>query len=966
MLPIYVALDLETTGLDPDRDAIIEIGAVKFRGEEVLEEFSTLVNPGRPLPSEIVVLTGLTDEELEAAPRLHEVLHRFSRFVGDRLVVGHSIGFDLEFLHRHSILEPNRLLDTFTLATILAPDARRYSLRSLAQFLGFPPPVSHRALDDARTTHRLFLALFERALALPTSVLEELVRHGGRVNWPPTEFFRQALREAAQGSFTSTIGAQLAAKRGQAREAPIFSVSIDEPPLKPEEGRRPLDVEKLAGLLEEDGAFAQKFPGYEHRPQQVRMLREVVRAFNEGCHLIVEAPTGVGKSLAYLIPTVHWAVQNGERVVISTNTINLQEQLYRKDLPDLARILPLDFRAAVLKGRSHYLCPARLAALRRIGPSSTREMDVLARVLVWLPNTLDGDGDSLFLPSSTERAIWRDLSAEFDGCDPERCRYFHKGECFFYRARRAAEAAHLVIVNHALLLADVAVQSRALPEYRYLIVDEAHHLETATTNGLSFETDKEVIRRMLEEVGHRRGAGEGAAGAAFTGLLGETLARCRAARLDPPLMAKLEGFAGQVAQAVERAERGLESFFGQLERLMEEIGEEKGAGGYASRLRINAAQRAQPAWDAVEVAWDETSTPLFAVADGLERLAGGLANLEAMGLRDGEDLQAELIGVARRLTEILGHLNGFVVQPNKQTIYWIEAGPGAVPLSIHAAPLHVGPLIREHLFHKKEVVILTSATLRTGGSFDFLRERLHAWEAEELAVDSPFDYGSSTLVYIVDDIPEPGQPGYQRAVEQGMLALFQATGGRALGLFTSYSQLRSTARALAAPLAQADITLYAQGEGLSRNQLLENFRTTERAVLLGTRSFWEGVDVPGEALSCLAIAKLPFNVPTDPIFAARAETFDEPFLEYAVPEAVLSFLQGFGRLIRTRTDRGVVAIFDRRLVSKSYGQVFLQSLPGPTIRRGPATMLPQAARKWLEEGRTRGRGDRGTRGNEDG
>jgi len=954
MLPTYVALDLETTGIDSDRDAIIEVGAVKFRGAEVLEEFNTLVNPGCSLPFEIVSLTGITDEDLTGAPRLQEVLPKLARFVGDHLVIGHSVDFDLGFLRRWSVLGPNRSLDTFKLAAVLAPDARRYSLGALAALLGFPPQVSHRALDDARTTHRLFMALFERALALPTGLLEELVRHGERVNWPATEFFRQALREAARGAFSGTIGAQLAAKQGQAGGRPVFAVSTSAPPLEPEEVRHPLDVDGLAALLEEGGAFAERFPGYEYRPQQVEMLRAVARALNESRHLMVEAPTGVGKSLAYLIPAIHWGVQNSERVVVSTNTINLQEQLYRKDLPDLAQVLSLDFRAAVLKGRSHYLCPARLAALRRIGPSSHEEMDVLARVLVWLPNTLDGDGDRLFLPTMREKAIWRDLSAENDGCDPERCRYYHRGDCFFYRARQAAEAAHLIIVNHALLLADVAVQNRALPEYRFLIVDEAHHLEAATTSGLSFETDQQTIQRLLEEAGHRRPRPVPSGGReVFRGLLGETVARCRAARLDRQIVAKIEDFAGQVTRAVERAGRRLAGFFDCLEQFVAEQRDGQENRGYAYRLRIIPACRAQPAWDAVEIAWDEVNTPLFAVADGLEQMAGGLDDLVGLGLQDVEDLQAALLGVARRLEEIRGHLNGFATQPNPATIYWVEIGPGQAPLSIHAAPLHVGPLVQEHLFHKKETVILTSATLRTGGAFDFLRERLYAWDAEELAVDSPFDYESSTLVYVVEDIPEPGHPGYQRAVEQGMQALLTATRGRALVLFTSYSQLRATRRAITVPLTQADITVYAQGQGLSRNQLLENFRTTERAVLLGTRSFWEGVDVPGEALSCLAIAKLPFNVPTDPIFAARSETFDEPFLEYAVPEAVLRFLQGFGRLIRTRTDRGIVAVFDRRLISRTYGRIFLESLPGPAIRRGPLAMLPRAAKEWLRDSATR-------------
>jgi DNA polymerase-3 subunit epsilon/ATP-dependent DNA helicase DinG len=257
-------------------------------------------------------------------------------------------------------------------------------------------------------------------------------------------------------------------------------------------------------------------------------------------------------------------------------------------------------------------------------------------------------------------------------------------------------------------------------------------------------------------------------------------------------------------------------------------------------------------------------------------------------------------------------------------------------------------LVQEHLFHKKDSVILTSATLRTGGTFDYFRERLHAWDARELAVGSPFDYEESTLFYVVDDIPEPSERGYQNLVAQGMAALFKATEGRGLALFTSYSQLRATLRAIKAPLAQAGITVQAQGEGISRDRLLDNLRTGDRRVLLGTRSFWEGVDVPGEALSCLAIAKLPFSVPTDPIFAARSETFDYPFRDYAVPGTVLRFLQGFGRLIRTRTDRGVVVVFDKRLLTKSYGPFFLDSLPDPTIRQGSIAQLPRAAAEWLE------------------
>jgi predicted DnaQ family exonuclease/DinG family helicase len=933
----YVALDLETTGLDADHDAIIEVGAVKFRDDEVLDTFSTFINPGRHIPLQITELTGIRDEDVAGAPSLHDVLGRLVRFIGEWAIVGHSVGFDLGFLRRHAGLLDNESLDTFELASVLLPQAERYSLGALAQMLGIEMEREHRALDDAQATHRLFRALLRQAAGLSSRLLKEIIRHGEQARWPAASFFRDALEEAARHPPERHARPSPSAVPG----GPLFTAAGKARPLRPAAERTPLNVDQLAAFLEEGGAFETHFPGYEYRPQQVAMLRGVARALNRGEHLLVEAPTGVGKSLAYLVPAVHWAVQNGERVVISTNTINLQEQLYRKDLPDLARALPTELRATVLKGRSHYLCPARLQALRRRGASSPDEARVLAKILVWLPGTPDGDGDKLFLPSPVEQGIWRQLSAEHEGCDPERCRRFQEGSCYFYRARRAADSAHLIIVNHALLLSDVAVQNRALPEYKYVIVDEAHHLEAATTNGLSFETDRVSVRGLLSGIGKVGQAGR------VTGLLAEVIGRCQKGRVPRDFMEQLELFVGKVGLAANRATRQLEIFFDRLEEFVEEQKEGRRS-QYSFRLRVTSGLRVQPSWEGVEIAWDDANAPLAAVVGGLERLAGGLDDLAAFDVPDAEDLQAQILGLARRLEEAREQVAHMITRPSSSLIYWLESDPGGDHLRLHAAPLHVGPLVEEHLFHKKESVVLTSATLRTSGTFDFLRERLHAWEADELAVGSPFDYENSTLVYLVDDIPEPGKPGYQRAVEQGMAALFRATGGRALALFTSYSQLRATLRAIRAPLAQAGITVQAQGEGVSRAQLLENFRMGERRVLLGTRSFWEGVDVPGEALSCLAIAKLPFSVPSDPIFAARAETFDQPFLEYAVPETILRFLQGFGRLIRTRTDRGVVAVFDRRLLTKRYGSLFVESLPGPTVRQGAVALLPKAAAEWLE------------------
>ncbi len=942
-----VALDLETTGLDPARDAIIEIGAIKFKGDTVVDTWSTLVNPGRPVPARITELTGISEPMVREAPSLWNVLPRLEAFVRNLPLVGHNIAFDLSFLNRYNALMDNEAMDTFELAGILVPHAGRYGLGALADELGIDLPATHRALDDARVTHALFVRLFERATQIPRKTLEEIVELGRGTGWTPTDFFEEAYKAAARSVFQDgSIGAQLRAKGQVSRSGPVFAPPIEARPLRPVAEPQPLREDALAAMLEEGGALSQSFPGYEYRPQQVEMLRAVTRTFNEGGVLMVEAGTGTGKSLAYLLPAVHWAHVNGERVIISTNTINLQEQLYTKDLPDLQKILPFEFRASVLKGRSHYLCPQRLASLRHAGPQSADEMRVLCKVLLWLPGTVTGDGDELFLPTPVERAIWARLSAENEACLPERCVQYANGKCWFYRARKAAEAAHLIIVNHALLLSDVAVENRALPDYRYLVVDEAHHLEDATTRQLSFELTRNALTRMLSDVG-RTGARSG-------GLLADVGGRVRHACPDD-VARSIENLIDKTAQGVDTAIRYADEFFETATQFARQMTTE-GASEYSQRIRLTPGARAQPGWTQVEIAWDNASAQLAAVNDHLAHLGNALANLEAYDVPDAEDLMQRLLGARRALLTTRDQLEALVHKPDANGIYWLELmnednhrRQAGHTLVLHAAPLHIGPLVEKHLLKAKRSVVMTSATLRTGGTFDFLRERLYAHEADELALDSPFDYKHSTLLYIASDIPEPGQNGYQKALEQGLIQLCVAMGGRTLVLFTSYSQLRATSKALTPVLQRHNITVYEQGDGSSRRQLLDNFKEAERAVLLGTRSFWEGVDVPGQALSCLAIARLPFAVPTDPIFAARSEQFEQAFNEYSVPDAILRFRQGFGRLIRTRRDRGVVAVFDRRLLTKTYGQTFLKSLPECTVRRGTLAEIARTVTAWMAQ-----------------
>jgi DNA polymerase-3 subunit epsilon/ATP-dependent DNA helicase DinG len=375
---------------------------------------------------------------------------------------------------------------------------------------------------------------------------------------------------------------------------------------------------------------------------------------------------------------------------------------------------------------------------------------------------------------------------------------------------------------------------------------------------------------------------------------------------------------------------------------------------YSQRLRVTAATRTQPYWDEIEIAWDNMRKPLKHLADGLQAVAANLEDLsEQFDIADVEDLQVGVARLGRDLGEIHNQLEAIIFSPSEAWIYWIESWRDR--LSLHAAPLEVGPLFEEHIFNTKDTVVLTSATLRTanpssddGPQFDYIRARLNGSHASELAVGSPFDYKASTLIYLPTDIPEPKQPGYQRYVEQAIVDVACALGGRSMALFTSYNQLAQTARGIEEPLRRANIAVLAQLEGASRQQILEQFKAPDaRAVLLGTRSFWEGVDVPGAALQAVLLTKLPFDVPSDPVFAARSETFDSPFFEYSIPEAVLRFRQGFGRLIRRQNDEGIVIVLDKRVLTKRYGQLFLEALPDCTIVRQRASRLAELTERWF-------------------
>ncbi|MBL0344795.1 helicase C-terminal domain-containing protein [Candidatus Villigracilis affinis] len=925
-----VSLDIETTGLDENREAIIEIAAVKFNGRRIENEFNTLINPGKHIPEFITGLTGIDDAMVRQAPRLRDIAHELTAFVGDAPILGHNVKFDIGFLRKAGLFEYQQTIDTYELASVLMPTASRYNLGSLGQQLNILLPATHRALDDARVTQAAYVRLFEMACELPLEILNEIVQLGDFVDWDASWVFQQALKNRSKETPK--------AKRVKIADfsGPMFeSAKKESASIQKTEEPIPLDPEEIAAVLEYGGPFSQYFESYEHRPEQVEMLKAVTNALSTGNHLMVEAGTGVGKSFAYLVPAAYFAVQNHTRVVVSTNTINLQDQLIKKDIPNLKAALNLEVNATVMKGRGNYLCPRKLEYMRSHGPKDANEMRVLAKIMVWMLDNASGDRNELNLTGPTEREAWSRLSAEDDNCTTETCMGRMGGSCPFQRAKQAALNSHILIVNHALLLSDVASGSKVLPEYDYVIIDEAHHMESAVTGALSFRLTQNDLERMMKELG-----------GSSAGILGRILTDLHSS-LRPSDFGLLQQKIKRATDQAFRVEQLAKQFFMNLSDFIAIQREGQQASTYSWQMRIIPATRTLPGWDDIEMSWGQVGETMSLLLKTLDELYKGLGDLMSEGHDSVEDIMGNLSSLMRRMTEAEAAASGLMHKPSNELIYWVEVNPRGERLSLNAAPLRVGPLVQKHLWHEKASVIMASATMTTHGEFQYIRNTLSAEEVDTVSLGSPFDYESSTLLYVANDIPEPNVHGYQQALDKTIIATAKATGGRMLVLFTSYAALKKTAQAITGPLAREDIFVFEQGEGASPNALLESFKSTDRAVLLGTRSFWEGVDVPGDSLSVVFITKLPFDVPSDPIIAARSELYEDSFNEYYLPESILKFRQGFGRLIRSASDRGIVAILDRRVLTKQYGRLFLESLPPCTARQGAAAGLAKMAGQWL-------------------
>jgi len=707
-----------------------------------------------------------------------------------------------------------------------------------------------------------------------------------------------------------------------------------------DEGERtPLDRDAVEQDLGPAGAVARVLSQYEDRESQREMAGVVADLYNDGGVGLLEAGTGVGKSLAYLVPALRWAASNGERTVVSTNTINLQEQLVRKDLPFLAEAFEgeQEVRFALLKGWRNYVCLLRLAqskllASTLLADDSRAELDAIAD---WAEQTTDGSLADLASPPRPE--VWDEVAAEPDLCRKSACP--HYGRCFLFQARRAAAQADVVVVNHHLLMSDVAVRraqqnwedTAVIPAYSRLVVDEAHHIEDAAAAHLGTSVSRRGLQQLFSRlIRHGAGARSG------RGLLHSLEARLVAA---PDLLntASLDIVRKSLFPSVDAAREKATFLFDLLHSYLH------AHGGTVQRLTADFAR--DPIWSAgLGAALTDLLGEITMLKSGLEmvrtRMEGAKKPDEAV-----LPLIGEMAAVGRRLEGAALALETTLRPPaGEPMVRWVEMRGREENVAVMSVPLDLAPILREDLFNKVETAILTSATLTSDARFDFLSRRLGLDSMGANVVTeifpSPFEYPTHALFMVPTDAPAPNvdPSAHMQAVVRSIIDVTSAADGGVFVLFTSHRDVRSAAIELRARGVERSRPLYVHGED-TRDNLLRKFRDSGRAVLLGTASFWEGVDVPGRALRGLIIARLPFRVPTEPVTAAHCEAIVErggdAFAEYMVPHAALRLKQGFGRLIRTATDRGVIVLVDPRAVNKGYGRALLRDLPPARRVFGP-------------------------------
>nr|WP_239534450.1 ATP-dependent DNA helicase DinG [Priestia taiwanensis] len=908
----YVVIDLETTGNASKTDErIIQFAAVVIEEGKIVHTYSTFLYPEKPIPSFITELTGIHDEMVEGAPLFEEIADDVLELLKDSYFVAHNVQFDLNFLHH----EFNRIgiqygayrtIDTVELARILLPTIDSYKLGDLASYFAFTHENPHQADSDALVTAELLLMFIEKLDTLPITTLKQL----------------QVLSRYLQSNIYDLISRILIRKmlcvnedekrydiyRGIAIKNRTFTMQFDEEDVP---DFQTFKKERLAAIM------STHMDVYEEREGQLQMMDMVNATFSNKKVAMIEAGTGIGKSLAYLLPAIFFAKKTEMPVVVSTQTTQLQHQLVEKDIPMLRKIVPFSFEVALIKGRHHYLCLYKFEHALQEEDTNYDIVLTKAKILVWLTETETGDVDELNLPTGG-KLLWNRICS--DTYNPTTKRNPWHARCFYQRAIHRLFVADLIVTNHAMLLTDLS-DDGLLSSYEHVVLDEAHHIEevASRSTGLVFQAKR--LHQLLTRIG----------------------------TLDQrELLSKLKEEWCKSAYAAQ---------FGQVDALLRDVKMESDDLFRLLHAYVLHKNKKQLAMDINRMTYRYDTTNdsdgrwaiLVEVANRvytmLRNLLDKMKEMKSFVLADDvhQVKQIEFMRVIDALDEMTDILHKLLLTRNED-ITWMEVeAKGTFHSTIlYSQPIDVSNELATRFFAKKKSVVLTSATLTVHDSFQYVIQSLGLQELHvtTMSIPSPFPYKQLVNMYVPTDIPtikEVSQEAYVTNVANYLAKLAEVTEGKMLVLFTAADMLKKTYQLMKEMESMGEFVLLAQGVNSgSRTRLTKNFQQFKKAILFGTTSFWEGIDVPGEGLSCLVMVRLPFAPPDAPVSAAKMDKIKReggnPFKEYSLPQAIIRFKQGFGRLIRTKDDKGTFVVLDKRITTAFYGKNFLHSIPHVPIQ----------------------------------
>ncbi|MBN3555886.1 ATP-dependent DNA helicase DinG [Fictibacillus nanhaiensis] len=931
----FVVIDFETTGNSAAKgDRIIQIGAVAVEAGQITDRFSTFIQPGVPIPPFIEQLTGINDEMVKDAPLFEEVAPKLLQMLEGAYFVAHNVMFDYSFLqgeldHAGYSRLSMPLIDTVEMSRLLLLGADGYQLGMLADYLGLEHLNPHQADSDAEVTAKLLIHLLEKLENLPLATLERL-----------TPFLKKL-----QSSLESIVGDMIAEKSAFLADEETYDF-YRKLALKKRPDFEQSSDDDFTEIKDEEvhDQLQQHMQHYEVRKSQQRMVELVDEALHTNQHLVIEAGTGVGKSLGYLIPGIRHAKEKDRPLVVSTHTVQLQQQLLERDVPLLKRIMPFDFTATLLKGRNHYLCLRKFEHTLMDHHDDNYDMNFTkAQLIVWLTETETGDVEELSMASGG-KLFWNTVKSDANSCLNHRCPWFSR--CYYHKQRRAAHESDLVITNHALLFTDLKSDNQLLPAYKEVVLDEAHHVEEVVSDHFGKETDYFSFVKLLDRLSQTDG----------DGMMNTFREICDL--LEVP---KYEHHLANWDSLFSDVKNELDEIFKQIKTIcLKKAKSSRSTELTKLTLRYTKEDIEAAAWEPVLEMEARARQFMGDLVKPVKRVLKSFDQYEEHLTVQQKGFLVDLEGILNDLQDEMTDLHHLLSCPLSEEVYWMEAeskGPRHA-VTLYAKPVEIDQILADKFFGKKSSVVLTSATMSVKNSFRYLSERLGLLDFGPISAQlpSPFQYEQQAKLMVPTDIPlinEVDQKTFVKKISSSLYEIAKVTKGRMLVLFTSYEMLRETHGAFKSLMDAEEFVLIAQGvDSGSRARLTKNFQRFDNSILFGTNSFWEGIDIPGDDLSCLVIIRLPFTPPDQPVMAAKSEKLKaeggNPFYDLSLPQAIIRFKQGFGRLVRSSRDKGAVFVFDRRMIETRYGKSFIQSLPKLPVSIKPIDELVAELDDWME------------------